>query len=416
MLDDLLNKNPGIPSFCTSHPVVLSQILNPNSHRKVLIETTCNQVNQFGGYSGMTPRLFVDYLKNIAAHTGFPIENIILGGDHLGPNVWQNEPAESAMQKSVEMVQAYVRAGYAKLHLDCSMRLADDPEGAVDPLLIAERAAVLAKAAEEANTDSTSGNLQYVIGTEVPVPGGATAHEEGVHVSLVSDVRNTIEVHRQVFHEAGLDNAWNNVIAVVVQPGVEFGDDFVLEYQPQAARELSAFIESQGLVYEAHSTDYQSAESLHDLVRDHFCILKVGPALTFSYREAVFSLAMMENELINAGERSNLIEVLDRVTIQKPEHWQKYYRGSLEEQAFKRKFSLSDRIRYYWAQPAIQDALNLLMKNLSSKELPLSLVSQFASQEKSELIEKGLPLTPENVIGGHITRVLNEYWNACERM
>jgi D-tagatose-1,6-bisphosphate aldolase subunit GatZ/KbaZ len=415
MLDDLLNKKAGIPSFCTSHPVVLSQILNPHSHRKVLIETTCNQVNQFGGYSGMTPRFFVDYLQNIAAQTAFPVENIILGGDHLGPNVWQNEPAESAMQKSVEMVRAYVRAGYTKIHLDCSMRLADDPAGPVDPLLIAERAADLAKAAEEVNTENKGGNLQYVIGTEVPVPGGATAHEEGVHVSLVRDVRNTIEVHRQFFHEAGLDNAWNNVIAVVVQPGVEFGDDFVLDYQPQAAQELSSFIESQGLVFEAHSTDYQSTESLHNLVQDHFCILKVGPELTFSYREAVFSLAMMENELIKSGERSNLIEVLDQVMIQKPEHWQKYYRGSLEEQAFKRKFSLSDRIRYYWAQPQVQNALNLLMKNLSATKLPLSLVSQFASREKSELLEKGLSLTPENIVASHISRVLNKYWNACER-
>ena len=83
-----------------------------------------------------------------------------------------------------------------------------------------------------------------------------------------------------------------------MQPGVEFGDDFVLPYQPDAARELSKFIETQPIIYEAHSTDYQTRQALKNLVRDHFAILKVGPALTFAFREAVFALAMMENELV----------------------------------------------------------------------------------------------------------------------
>ncbi len=411
-MSEILLKN-GIPSICSAHPAVLKETFR-DKNRKVLIETTCNQVNQFGGYTGMTPAQFVAYVRDMAVKNDFPVENILLGGDHLGPNVWQSEPAEPAMQKSLEMVRAYVRAGYTKIHLDCSMRLADDPAGPVDPVIIAERAARLAQAADEIQTGLSSNRLQYVIGTEVPVPGGALAHEEGVRVTRVSDVADTLEIHKQAFFAAGLQQAWKKVVAIVVQPGVEFGDDFVLPYQPVAAQELTAFIKTQGLVYEAHSTDYQSQEALQALVRDHFAILKVGPGLTFAYREAVFALALMENVLIRSGERSDLISVMDEVMLKHPEYWQKYYPGTPEEQAFKRKFSLSDRIRYYWVQPEVQTALDRLMTNLSGVKLPISLMSQFAPQEMTALTEQDAQFTPESIISARISQVLNRYWHACE--
>ena len=92
---------------------------------------------------------------------------------------------------------------------------------------------------------------------------------------------------------------------MVVQPGVEFGDEFVHDYRAESAQDLVKLIEGYpNLVYEAHSTDYQTRQNLAHLVRDHFAFLKVGPALTFAFREAVFALVHMENELIAASLRS----------------------------------------------------------------------------------------------------------------
>lgn len=380
-----------------------------------LIEATCNQVNQFGGYTGMTPRDFVAYVRKIADEVDFPFEKVILGGDHLGPNVWQNEPAESAMQKAEEMVRQYVEAGFTKIHLDCSMRLADDPEGALDVEVIARRAARLAKAADlttstgsvrrpSPSPERRGGQLRYIIGTEVPVPGGAVAHEEGVSVTKVEDVKQTIEVTREAFLKEGLAEAWERVVGVVVQPGVEFGDDFVLPYQPKTVQGLSKFIESQPMIYEAHSTDYQTRDALNHLVKDHFAILKVGPALTFAFREAVFALAMIEDELIEKDARSNIIQVLDDVMMQHPEHWKKYYHGDEREQAFKRKYSLSDRARYYWGQAEVQSAYEKLMMNLGDGVLPYSLLSQFVG-------ETGL--TAAQVIALKVGNVLDDYLAAC---
>jgi D-tagatose-1,6-bisphosphate aldolase subunit GatZ/KbaZ len=420
----------GIPSVCSAHPVVIQQTLRVFAEHarfqeqgmktlrvSPLIEATCNQVNQFGGYTGMTPAAFVQYVRGIAQQNHFPFENIIVGGDHLGPSVWQHEPAEVAMAKAQALVRDCVRAGFTKIHLDCSMRLADDPARALDVEVSARRAAQLAKVAEGVGAEWSRtppagaavpewghSALRYVIGTEVPIPGGALGQEETVRVTKVEEARQTLEVTREAFLRAGLAGAWENVIGLVVQPGVEFGDELIHPYQSEAARELSKFIESQPLIYEAHSTDYQTPEALRNLVRDHFAILKVGPALTFAYREAVFALARIEEELSPEAERSQVVQVLEEVMLQQPEHWSKYYNGNESEQAFKRKYSLSDRIRYYWVQPEVRHALKRLMHNLGDNVLPDSLLKEFAATTD---------LTAAQLIHQKIDMVLQDYLSAC---
>lgn len=406
----------GIASICSAHPWVLKETLNVSkTSGGCLIEATCNQVNQFGGYTGMTPKDFVRYIRDVAEENDFPFENIMLGGDHLGPNVWQNEPAQAAMQKSAVMMKDYVQAGFVKIHLDCSMRLGDDPEGALAPETCARRAAQLAKVAEASIRPGANHSQlpRYVIGTEVPVPGGAQEHETGVSVTKVEDAQQTIQVTHQAFIREGLEAAWERVVALVVQPGVEFGDDFVLEYQPSATADLSRFIESENMIFEAHSTDYQTRKSLKNLVSDHFAILKVGPGLTFAFREAAFALAMMENELFPTS-CSNLIRVLDHVMLQHPEHWEKYYHGSEEKQAFKREYSFSDRIRYSWPNPQVQAAWETLLRNLREKPLPLSLLSQFAPKQYERIRCGEIAWTPEAVVLDHIRAVLLDYKMACE--
>jgi len=405
-----LGEARGIFSVCSAHPYVIRQTLKVCQTFEVspLIEATCNQVNQFGGYTGMRPADFVDYVRGIAERHNYPFENILLGGDHLGPSVWQDEPAEIAMQKAAVLVHDYVAAGFVKIHLDCSMRLEDDPAGVLDVGVSAQRAAGLAGISEGVG----KGKLRYVIGTEVPVPGGATEHEEGVAVTRVADARQTIEVTREAFFRAGLKSAWERVIAVVVQPGVEFGDDFVLPYRPEAAKELACFIETQPLVYEAHSTDYQTRQALRNLVKDHFAILKVGPGLTFAFREAVFALAMMENELLPAHERSNIISLLDEVMLERPEHWAKYYHGDEREKAFKRKYSLSDRIRYYWSDVAIRRAFEKMMLNLDRNPLPAALLRQYVPDVYATNA-KACAFKPEQILLTKIQGVLEDYAYAC---
>ncbi len=403
----------GIPSVCSAHPYVIEATLRHGltlpGQTPVLIESKCKQVNQEGGYTGMTPPDFVAFVQDIAARVGFPRERILLGGDHLGPLPWAHLPPEQAMEKARTLVAAYVRAGYTKIHLDCSMPLGGERDLPLE--VIAERTADLAQVAEAARPEGTT--LRYVVGSEVPPAGGAKGGRHSVEVTPPEEIEATLEAMRRAFQARGLDRAWQHVVAIVVQPGVEFGNDFVHDYDPAAARGLARFIEHvPGLVYEAHSTDYQTGEALRALVEDHFAILKVGPALTFAFREAVFALAAIEEEL-GLPEPSRIRDVLEQVMVERPDHWRKYYPGTPEEQRLARAFSFSDRVRYYWPDPRVQAALTRLLDNLSRRAIPLSLLSQYLPLEYRRVRAGHISPRPRDLILAHIEDVLENYRIAC---
>jgi D-tagatose-1,6-bisphosphate aldolase subunit GatZ/KbaZ len=211
----------GIYSVCSAHrQVIEASVLQAKSDESpLLIEATCNQVNQEGGYTGMTPNDFRDYVLAIAGEFDFPAARLILGGDHLGPNPWRSRPAAEAMAAARTMVEGYVRAGFTKIHLDASMACGDDDTALPDEV-VATRTAELCKAAEAVADPADP--LSYIIGTEVPVPGGAHEELHELTATRVEDLARTVEVHKNLFDTLGLQKAWARVIAVVVQPGVEF--------------------------------------------------------------------------------------------------------------------------------------------------------------------------------------------------
>jgi Predicted tagatose 6-phosphate kinase len=114
----------GIYAVCSAHPLVLEAAIRyaHSHHTPLLIEATSNQVDQFGGYTGMTPADFHGFVCQLAESLGFPTSQLIFGGDHLGPNRWQNLPALQAMANADDLIKSYVAAGFKKIHLDCSMR------------------------------------------------------------------------------------------------------------------------------------------------------------------------------------------------------------------------------------------------------------------------------------------------------
>ena len=120
----------------------------------------------------MKPADFRDFVHRIADRVGLSGDRIVLGGDHLGPNAWQALSADEAMARAEVLIEDYVRAGFRKIHLDCSMSCADDPAPLSDET-IARRAARLCAVAERAHARTGGEPPVYVIGTEVPVPGGA---------------------------------------------------------------------------------------------------------------------------------------------------------------------------------------------------------------------------------------------------
>jgi D-tagatose-bisphosphate aldolase class II non-catalytic subunit len=404
---------PGITSVCSAHPLVLDETVRHGvaGDHVVLIEATCNQVNQDGGYTGMRPADFRRQVEQLAEQHGLPGERLVLGGDHLGPNPWKHLPAETAMAKSEELVDEFVRAGYTKIHLDTSIACADDRPGAMPPALVAERAARLAVVAERAASEADV-DPRYVIGTEVPVPGGESSGEHGIHVSTTDDVDETIEVTRLAFAAAGVQDAWQRVRAVVAQPGVEFSDTELFEYVPGQAAHLRVCLPPDvSMVFETHSTDYQSRAALRGLVDDHFAVLKVGPGLTFAYREALFGLSFIEDELLG-HEASGVRGVLDRAMLDDPKHWKAFYPVDPEPAAYARRYSRSDRSRYYWPVAEVQAAVNQLHANLANTRLPDELASQHLSWLGADEVpgaQMSGQLTAEDALRAAVRRVLDVY-------
>lgn len=408
----------GIASFCTANELVIEAILDQayRFNDAVLIEATANQVNQYGGYTGMRPEDFKDFVYRIADRTKFPRERIILGGDHLGPLVWSDEAEESAMEKAAKLVRLYVLAGYKKIHLDTSMRLADD---SLDEMLpdetIAARGAFLYEVCEDAYQELLRKNPReerpvYIIGSEVPVPGGAQEMEETVSVTKPEAVKRTVEVYRREFEKRGLGDAFRNIIGIVVQPGVEFGDTEIFHYNRAGAADLCEQMKKyDNLVMEGHSTDYQSPGHLREMVEDGIAILKVGPALTFALREGLFALSSMEKELVPVEKQADFVHTLEETMLREPENWKKHYHGSREQLALKRKYSFSDRSRYYLTQPVMIQAISNLLDNLDSVEIPLSMLQQYMPVQYKKVRDKKLPMEARRLLKDVVTELIEDY-------
>ncbi|TQR84475.1 D-tagatose-bisphosphate aldolase, class II, non-catalytic subunit [Mycobacterium hodleri] len=405
----------GVYSVCSAHPTVVeaAMVQAAADDSYVLIEATSNQVDQYGGYTGLRPAEFRDLVLRIADDTGFARDRVVLGGDHLGPNRWQHESSSAAMDEADVLIAAYVEAGYTKIHLDCSMSCADDPDVLADEV-VASRSARLMRIAEDTAHRIGSPGPVYVIGTEVPVPGGAHETLDHLTPTPADRARRTIDAHRSAFAELGLGDVWPRVVALVVQPGVEFDHVNVFDYRRDATVELRTVLDSEAnLVFEAHSTDYQRPEQLRELVEDHWAILKVGPGLTFAMREALFALAMIEAELVPRTSRSNLVEVVERRMLAEPKYWEGYYEGNTREQRTARRYSYSDRLRYYWADPEVDAARLTLLENLDRTGVPLPLISQFLPGQYDRIRAGQLEPVPQALVIDRIRDAIRPYARAC---
>ena len=413
----------GIESVCSANEFVLEVALKRSKlfNAPVLIEATANQVNQFGGYTGMYPKDFYEMVLKMAAEIGVPENHIILGGDHLGPLTWQNLPETEAMEKSKTLVYQYARAGFTKIHLDTSMKVADDPEGLLSTETIARRGATLYKAAmkgyEELKAEKPDAMRPvFVIGSEVTIPGGAQEAEDTLAVTKPEAFRDTVATYRRVFKEEGIEDGMNDVVAVVTQPGVEFGDDQVFLYDHDAATELCAALkEFPEVCFEGHSTDYQSKECLKRMVEDGIAILKVGPALTYGLRESLFSLSMMEKELVPEEKQAHFIETLEKVMLEKPDNWKKHYHGDEKQLALCRKYSFSDRCRYYIGLPEVVESINKLFENLREYPIPMNMLHQYMPISYIKVRDGIIPLDPRELALDGVVAFMEDYEYAIGR-
>jgi len=413
----------GMYAACTANAYAIRAVLQQalRDGTVALIESTASQVNLSGGYTGLTPHRFRRQVLQMAMQIGLPSDRIIVGGDHIGLHPWRHASADHALQQASALASACVQAGYRKIHLDTTTPCGDEArqsDGSLPLELISRRAADLCRVAERTARQAGFSPPYYVIGSDVPSPGGGDMAEKAVPVTDAEQVGETVSACRRAFEDRGLSNAWQRVLALVVQTGAEFRPRKVHPYASDRMQPLVAYIQRQvdHLVFEAHSTDFQTPAALARMVADHFGILKVGPALTYAMREAFFALARIEKDA--SGGRKSVTDaylpaIMEDLMVSDPGSWQHYYQGSEEELAYLRRHAYSDRIRYYWSRPEAQAALERLFATLRQTPPPLSLVLHHLPEAGQKIRDGRLANDPEQIVLDRIGAVANRYARAC---
>lgn len=402
-------KHVGIYSVCSANEQVIRSALRyaRDNRIPVLIEATANQVNQYGGYTGMRPADFAQWVFGLAGEMGIAKENVILGGDHLGPLVWRKENAVEAMEKAEVLVAEFVKAGFRKIHIDTSMPLGTDmEEGIFDHEQIAKRSARLARVCEDAWAEAGFADHHvYVVGSEVPIPGGA--FDDDMAVTDPEQFLKELELFRNEYRKAGVDPS--HIVGFVVQPGVEFTNHSVHFYIRQKAAALCAARKTHPeIVFEGHSTDYQPPRCLRQMVEDGIAILKVGPSLTNAAREGLFALESIAREMPGVEHVPFRRILLDTMNTA-PGYWKPYYQGTGEEIEYQKCFGMSDRCRYYLSAPAVRQAVSDLLHAFDGKQIPIQMISQYLPMQRQRVQDGLVKPEAQELLLDYIADCYREY-------
>ena len=85
------------------------------------------------------------------------------------------------------------------------------------------------------------------------------------------------------------------------------------------------------------------------------------------------------------------------------------------ELRMKRKYSFSDRCRYYMPTPAVEAAADRLISNLRTHGVPLNLLSQFMPIQYTKVREGELSDDPVELLEDRIVNTIDEYLYATHQ-
>ena len=243
-----------------------------------------------------------------------------------------------------------------------------------------------------------------MVGTEVPPPGGARTEDHAdIPATLPASARATLDAHMEAFADIG------EIGGLVVQPGVEFSPMSVFHLPLDRDPGLKATIAHHpGVCLEAHSTDYQHPAAFPRLAELGFAFQKVGPALTFAYRQAVYALDQLRAD---AGWGDPVIRPeMERLMLANPGYWQGHYHGNAASLHLQRHFGLADRIRYYWPQAGAQKVVSRLLTDLAARVIPAPLLWQHFAPDVLDRADRiGGPL-PQALVAAQIEMALDPYF------
>jgi D-tagatose-1,6-bisphosphate aldolase subunit GatZ/KbaZ len=129
-------------------------------------------------------------------------------------------------------------------------------------------------------------------------------------------------------------------------------------------------------------------------------------------RQTLWALAAIARELPGGAEEEDLRSVAIETMCADPRHWRSHYRDAGRER-LDMQYSLSDRIRYYWAYPQLQRACASLLARLRRAPVPLTLLSQYMPVQYESVRAGRLHATVDELLHEGIALALRPYIQAC---
>lgn len=95
-------------------------------------------------------------------------------------------------------------------------------------------------------------------------------------------------------------------------------------------------------------------------------------------------------------------------------NWEHHYSGDEATQRLLRRYSYSDRVRYYWNDPDAKRAVHTLISNLRQTRIPETVLGTFLPDEYRAVRAGTLEPDPEALVKHRIRQVLETYSDACK--
>ena len=395
-------KNKALPSFCTSNIETIKSIIFFCHINKLpcLIECTSNQVNQEGGYTYKTPKIFVKEILALRKKIKFNPKNLFLGGDHLGPLPWAGNLNNIALKNSINLIKDYLNENFSKIHIDTSIQCKNDKY--INSEIVFKRTS---KILNNTIIQKKIKNRFIVVGTEVPLAG--SGDKKKIVITSNQRIKNEVFNFKKIFKKINLEN---NFFGLVIEPGMKYSHSSITKPNFTNFRKKKNISKQNNFFYEAHSTDYQSKIILRQLVKNNFRFLKVGPELTYNYSRSLFFMENIEKEIIK-NKKSNIKKIIFSSMLKNKKYWKGYYIKKKPDLFLNSKL---DRMRYYFDTKEVTNSILTLKKNINSIDIKSILRSMDLSNKNEFLKLRKKKLSNFDIIKLiFISKTLVKYYNSC---
>ncbi len=328
---------------------------------------TLNQVDTDGGYTGLTPREFVNTIR-LHARSLHIVSPVIIAVDHGGPwlkdihsrNQWSYNDTMAAVKKSFE---AAIEAGYDLLHVDPTVDITLPKGKTISIDLVADRTLELIAHTEHFRVSHNYPRIAYEVGTE-EVHGGLADLDVFKH--FLDRLKSGLE-------KLGMPDVWP--CFVVGKVGTDL---HTTTFDPLVARQLVEIARNYGSLIKGHYSDNVTNPEAYP--ESGMGAANIGPEFTEMEYLALVELELIQDQLAREGKIAKPVAMMKTLqeAVIRSERWQKWLHEKENPVDFfanspeRQEWLIRTCCRYIWEDPQVVSGRTRLYQNLTMQGIEAS--------------------------------------------